>query len=66
MHTQQQKPAPQAVVWSTPRKDASQQSADLRKAEVFINNRGSSGFDGDGGGNQGGGASPFCCFELYR
>lgn len=57
----------QNVVWSTPRKNASEQSADLRKAEIFINNR---GFEGDDGGKAGGGSggapTPFCCFELYR
>ncbi|KAI8467836.1 MAG: hypothetical protein J3K34DRAFT_523389 [Monoraphidium minutum] len=47
-------PTRMAVVWATPRKDAERQSSDLRKAEIFINNRGAAG---------GGGGEPFCCFE---
>jgi hypothetical protein len=59
------------VVWSTPRKDAAEQSRDLRKAEIFINNRGGSssgGSSSEGGGSSGGsgGQQSFCCFELYR
>jgi len=48
----------QNVIWSTPRKDNSQQSSDLRKAEIFINNRSGSASGDDAGS--------FCCFELYR
>lgn len=48
----------QSVTWSTPRKDAREQSSDLRKAEIFINNR--------GGGDAGAGGGRFCCFEVYR
>jgi hypothetical protein len=55
-------PQRQSIVWATPRKDASEQSVDLRKAEIFINNRGITQSEAKGGG----GAAPFCCFELYR
>lgn len=36
-----QNPTRLAVVYKTPRRDTSEISADLRKAEIFINNRGS-------------------------
>ena len=53
-------------MWSTPRKDASEQSSDLRKAEIFINNRGSSGGGSPDSSGGSGGRGTFCCFEQYR
>lgn len=45
---EQRDPMRLAVVWATPRRDASEQSEDLRKAELFINNRRMEGMEGGG------------------
>jgi hypothetical protein len=44
-------------VWSTPRRNASEQTDDLRKAELFINNRLGEEDEADG---------TFTCMELWR
>jgi hypothetical protein len=72
-------PTRAAVVYATPRKDTSVISRDLRKAELFINNRASSsacggstgsaagpGSEAGGGGGAAGGEGCLLVLELYR
>jgi len=54
-------PPMQAVSWATPRKDQSEASVDLRKAEIFINNRSGQELILPEDGKRG-----FKSMELYR
>jgi hypothetical protein len=67
----------QSLVYGTPRKDTAEIREDLRKAELFINNRGSCSQPGTGSAGDSDSmaatsssssesAGSFTCFELFR